>query len=208
MRRPRHHPRAASPSTPASSTSADMSVSDDDLRSATSITIAACGTSWHAGLAGKFMIERLARLPVDVDYASEYRGLPRPHPQPPSPSACSSGPVRRNRRHHRCPAGTHRQGLEDPRHLQRRRLRRHAPRRWHHHHQRRPRDRRRVNESLHRRSSQRLFTLALHLAQVRGTITDAQSLHLRHRAIKDPRQARRRPPLHRRPHCHSLQGVL
>jgi glucosamine--fructose-6-phosphate aminotransferase (isomerizing) len=50
-----------------------MSVSDDDLRSATSITIAACGTSWHAGLAGKFMIERLARLPVDVDYASEYR---------------------------------------------------------------------------------------------------------------------------------------
>ena len=51
----------------------DMSVSDDDLRSATSITIAACGTSWHAGLAGKFMIERLARLPVDVDYASEYR---------------------------------------------------------------------------------------------------------------------------------------
>ena len=51
----------------------DMSVSDADLRSATSITIAACGTSWHAGLAGKFMIERLARLPVDVDYASEYR---------------------------------------------------------------------------------------------------------------------------------------
>jgi glucosamine--fructose-6-phosphate aminotransferase (isomerizing) len=60
----------------------DMSVSDDDLRSATSITIAACGTSWHAGLAGKFMIERLARLPVDVDYASEYRyrdPIPNPH---------------------------------------------------------------------------------------------------------------------------------
>ena len=51
----------------------DMSLSDDDLRAATGITIAACGTSWHAGLAGKFMIERLARLPVDVDYASEYR---------------------------------------------------------------------------------------------------------------------------------------
>ncbi len=51
----------------------DMALSNDDLRSATNITIAACGTSWHAGLAGKFMIERLARFPVDVDYASEYR---------------------------------------------------------------------------------------------------------------------------------------
>ncbi len=50
-----------------------MQISDDDLRNASQITIAACGTSWHAGLAGKFMIERLARLPVDVDYASEYR---------------------------------------------------------------------------------------------------------------------------------------
>ena len=38
-----------------------------------SINIAACGTSWHAALTGKYMIERLARLPVDVDYASEYR---------------------------------------------------------------------------------------------------------------------------------------
>ncbi len=50
-----------------------MQVSDADLRNASQITIAACGTSWHAGLAGKFMIERLARLPVEVDYASEYR---------------------------------------------------------------------------------------------------------------------------------------
>ncbi len=51
----------------------DMTITPEDLRAATSITIAACGTSWHAGLAGKFMIERLARLPVDVDYASEFR---------------------------------------------------------------------------------------------------------------------------------------
>ena len=50
-----------------------LDISDQELRSASQITIAACGTSWHAGLAGKFMIERLARLPVDVDYASEYR---------------------------------------------------------------------------------------------------------------------------------------
>jgi glucosamine--fructose-6-phosphate aminotransferase (isomerizing) len=51
----------------------DMEISEADLRAATQITIAACGTSWHAGLAGKFMIERLARLRTEVDYASEYR---------------------------------------------------------------------------------------------------------------------------------------
>ncbi|WP_325379591.1 glutamine--fructose-6-phosphate transaminase (isomerizing) [Edaphobacter sp.] len=51
----------------------EMQISDEDFRTASQITIAACGTSWHAGLAGKFMIERLARLSVDVDYASEYR---------------------------------------------------------------------------------------------------------------------------------------
>ena len=51
----------------------DMKITADEFKAATGITIAACGTSWHSGLAGKFMIERLARLPVDVDYASEYR---------------------------------------------------------------------------------------------------------------------------------------
>jgi glucosamine--fructose-6-phosphate aminotransferase (isomerizing) len=50
-----------------------LDITDAELKSASQITIAACGTSWHAGLAGKFMIERLARLPVEVDYASEYR---------------------------------------------------------------------------------------------------------------------------------------
>ncbi len=51
----------------------NLDITEDEFRAASQITIAACGTSWHAGLAGKFMIERLARLPVDVDYASEYR---------------------------------------------------------------------------------------------------------------------------------------
>ena len=51
----------------------DLKLSTEELQQATSMTIAACGTSWHSALAGKFMIERLARLPVDVDYASEYR---------------------------------------------------------------------------------------------------------------------------------------
>lgn len=48
-------------------------ISDEDFKAVTSIKIAACGTSWHAGLAGKYMIEELARVPVEVDYASEFR---------------------------------------------------------------------------------------------------------------------------------------
>ncbi|HKO43526.1 MAG TPA: glutamine--fructose-6-phosphate transaminase (isomerizing) [Pyrinomonadaceae bacterium] len=48
-------------------------ITEDDFKRFKSITIAACGTSWHAGLAGKYMIEQLARVPVDVDYASEFR---------------------------------------------------------------------------------------------------------------------------------------
>ena len=51
----------------------EMKIADEELAAATSINIAACGTGWHAALTGKYMIERLARLPVDVDYASEYR---------------------------------------------------------------------------------------------------------------------------------------
>ena len=48
-------------------------ITEADFKRVTSIKIAACGTSWHAGLAGKYMIEQLARLSVDVDYASEFR---------------------------------------------------------------------------------------------------------------------------------------
>lgn len=50
-----------------------MDISEEEFRTVTSIKIAACGTSWHAGLAGKYMLEKLARVPVDVDYASEFR---------------------------------------------------------------------------------------------------------------------------------------
>jgi len=50
-----------------------MEISDTELSSFTKVDIAACGTSWHAAQAGKFMIEKLARLPVEVDYASEFR---------------------------------------------------------------------------------------------------------------------------------------
>ena len=50
-----------------------MDISEEEFRTVTSIKIAACGKSWHAGLAGKYMLEKLARVPVDVDYASEFR---------------------------------------------------------------------------------------------------------------------------------------
>ncbi len=48
-------------------------LSEDDFRRFTAIKIAACGTSLHAGLAGEYMIEQLARVNVEVDYASEFR---------------------------------------------------------------------------------------------------------------------------------------
>jgi glutamine---fructose-6-phosphate transaminase (isomerizing) len=51
----------------------EMQVSEAEFKAAKKINIAACGTSWHAAQAGKFMIERLARIPVEVDYASEWR---------------------------------------------------------------------------------------------------------------------------------------
>ena len=51
----------------------EMTVSEADLTAIESVTILACGTSWHAGLIGKYLIEGLAKLPVEVDYGSEYR---------------------------------------------------------------------------------------------------------------------------------------
>ena len=51
----------------------EMAMSPDDLRGIDKVTLLACGTSWHAALVGKFMIEELAKLSVEVDYGSEYR---------------------------------------------------------------------------------------------------------------------------------------
>jgi len=45
----------------------------DRLAAVHRMTFVACGTSWHAGLAGKFYVENLVGMPVDVDYASEFR---------------------------------------------------------------------------------------------------------------------------------------
>jgi glucosamine--fructose-6-phosphate aminotransferase (isomerizing) len=51
----------------------DLGVSDDELRGLRGITIVACGTSYHAGLVGRYAIEEWARVPVQMDIASEYR---------------------------------------------------------------------------------------------------------------------------------------
>ncbi len=51
----------------------EMDLSVKEFEEFKQIRIVACGTSWHAALAGKFMIERLARIPVEVDYGSEFR---------------------------------------------------------------------------------------------------------------------------------------
>src|SRR6187455_1638174 len=51
----------------------EIDIPDQVLRDVERVVILACGTSWHSALVGKFLIESLARVPVDVDYGSEYR---------------------------------------------------------------------------------------------------------------------------------------
>ena len=51
----------------------ELEIPDATLRDIDHVVILACGTSWHAALIGKFLIEQLARVPVEVDYGSEYR---------------------------------------------------------------------------------------------------------------------------------------
>jgi len=51
----------------------EMDIRAADFARFRQVKIIACGTSWHAGLAGKIMIEKLARIPVEVDYGSEFR---------------------------------------------------------------------------------------------------------------------------------------
>ena len=50
-----------------------MEITGKEFREFRQVKIVACGTSWHSALAGKFMIEKLARVPVEVDYGSEFR---------------------------------------------------------------------------------------------------------------------------------------
>ena len=125
----------------------DMDISEAEFKALKKVNIAACGTSWHAGLAGKFMLERLARIPVEVDYASEFRyrdpigQLRRAHH--------ADHAVRRNRGHHCRPARGQVEGLEDGGHLQRGWVDGHARIERHCLHPRRSGNRRRFHQGIH-----------------------------------------------------------
>jgi glutamine---fructose-6-phosphate transaminase (isomerizing) len=51
----------------------EVKMDSDQIRQLRSLTLLACGTSWHAGLAGRYIVEELARLPVNVEIGSEFR---------------------------------------------------------------------------------------------------------------------------------------
>ncbi len=52
---------------------ADLHIPEETFKALQKVTIIACGTSWHSALVGKYLIEALAQVPVEVDYGSEYR---------------------------------------------------------------------------------------------------------------------------------------
>jgi glucosamine--fructose-6-phosphate aminotransferase (isomerizing) len=51
----------------------ELNFNEDELKNIDRIIIVACGTSWHSALLGEFMLEELAKIPVEVEYASEFR---------------------------------------------------------------------------------------------------------------------------------------
>ena len=102
----------------------EMDISPKQFREFRQVRIVACGTSWHAALAGKFMIEKLARIPVEVDYGSEFR-----YRDPIVGERHADGgdfAIGRDGRHAGGAARSQAEGLEDAGHLQRGRLDDHA----------------------------------------------------------------------------------
>ncbi len=56
-----------------------LNLTSEDCAAIQRILIVACGTSWHSGLVGRYALEELSHIPVDIEYASEYRYRPRLH---------------------------------------------------------------------------------------------------------------------------------
>jgi glucosamine--fructose-6-phosphate aminotransferase (isomerizing) len=50
-----------------------LNMSDEEVKQVERISSTACGTSWHSGIIGEYMLEEMARIPVEVEYASEFR---------------------------------------------------------------------------------------------------------------------------------------
>ena len=143
----------------------EMEITDAEFKAAKKINIEACGTSWHAGVAGKFMIESLARVPVEVDYASEWRYRDpivgaRHHYD-------GDFAIRRNRRHHRSPTRSQSQRIEDARHLQRGWLDDYARSCGNDLHACRPGNWRGIDQGVHRSAHRSLFVCALPGASAR-----------------------------------------
>ena len=125
----------------------EMALTDADFRSIDKVQLLACGTSWHAGLVGKFLIEQLAGVPTEVDYGSEFR-----YRSPIVDRQDADGrhhAVGRDGRHARGAARSQAQRRAQPRHLQRRRQHGDARGRRHALHARRPGDRRGVDQGVH-----------------------------------------------------------
>jgi glucosamine--fructose-6-phosphate aminotransferase (isomerizing) len=72
-----------------------LNLSDDQLKQVERIVITACGTSWHSGLIGEYMLEEMARIPVEVEYASEfrYRWASSTWSAPPSPARWTAASI-------------------------------------------------------------------------------------------------------------------
>ena len=125
----------------------EMKITDAQLAAVERVTILACGTSWHAALVGKFLIEQLARVPVEVDYGSEYRY------RNPIVVAEHAGDrhhaVGRDGRHAGGAARGQARRRPQHRHLQRRRQHGDARDRRHDLHARRAGDRRGVDQGVH-----------------------------------------------------------
>ena len=125
----------------------EIEIPDQVLRDVERIVILACGTSWHSALVGKFLFETLARVPVEVDYGSEYRYrdpiVVEEH------AGDRDHAVGRDGRHAGGAARSEEEG--GPQHLDLQRRRQHGDARDRRHglHARRPGDRRRVDQGVH-----------------------------------------------------------
>ncbi len=119
-----------------------------ELKRAKRVMLLACGTSWHAALVGKYLLEQVAGVPAEVDYGSEFRY--RTPLVGPESLAVAITPERRDRRHPGRLQGS--QAPRGPAHrdLQRAGLAGDARGRGHPPHPRRARDRRRLHQGLHR----------------------------------------------------------
>ena len=139
---------AGSASRRARSTSRSWARRRRSCKRAKRVMLLACGTSWHAALVGKFLLEQVAQVPAEVDYGSEFR-----YRNPlvgPATLVRRHQPERRDRGHAGRLPGGQAAGRAAHRDLQRAGLDDHARGRGHAPHPRRARDRRGLHQGLHR----------------------------------------------------------